>query len=118
MMKKKNIMKNIYAEKRTRSANEPVISDGVMMANFIWNRAKSASGMDAPPKIFPAGVVYTSAPTFWNIRNVSGLPMMPPMSSPKHSENPMTTHNTEISPIAINDWSIVEITFFAPTMPP
>ena len=57
MMKKKNIMKNIYAENLTRSANEPVISDGVIMANFIWNRANSASGIVAPPNTFPAGVV-------------------------------------------------------------
>ena len=89
-----------------------------MMANFIWNRANSASGIVAPPSTLPAGVVYTSAPTPWNIRNVSGLPITPPMSSPKHSEKPMTTHRTEISPMAINDWSIVEMTFFAPTMPP
>ena len=39
-MKTKNqIMKNRYAEKRTRSAKEPVMSEGVMMANFIWKRA-------------------------------------------------------------------------------
>ena len=30
----------------------------------------------------------------------------------------MTTQSTDISPMAMNDWSIVEITFLAPTMPP
>ena len=57
MKKKKNIMKNIYAEKRTRSANEPVIKEGVMIANFIWNNANKANGIVAPPNILPAGVV-------------------------------------------------------------
>ena len=36
----------------------------------------------------------------------------------EHHEKPMTTHSTEISPMAINDCNIVEMTFFAPTMPP
>ena len=89
-----------------------------MMANFIWNNAKRAKGMVAPPKTLPAGVVYTSAPTFWNIRNVNGLPITPPMSSPKQSEKPTTTHKTDIRPIAMNDCNMVEMTFFAPTMPP
>ena len=34
-------MKSRYAEKRTRSANAPVISAGVMIANLSWNSAKS-----------------------------------------------------------------------------
>ena len=111
-------MKNIYAEKRTRSAKEPVISEGVMMANFIWNNAKSAKGIEAPPKTLPAGVVYTSAPTLRNIKKVRGLPITPPMSSPKHKEKPMVTHRMEIKPIAMNDCNMVLITFLAPTMPP
>ena len=37
-------MNSRYDENRTRSANDPVISAGVMIANLSWNSAKSISG--------------------------------------------------------------------------
>ena len=41
----KSVMNTRYAEKRTRSANDPVIRAGVITANFNWNIANSASGI-------------------------------------------------------------------------
>ena len=38
-------MNSRYDENRTRSANEPVIKAGVMMANLSWKNAKSTSGI-------------------------------------------------------------------------
>ena len=37
-------MNSRYDENRTRSANDPVIRAGVMIANLSWNSAKSSSG--------------------------------------------------------------------------
>ncbi|MNL32760.1 hypothetical protein D3C87_1546330 [compost metagenome] len=39
------LMKIKYEIKRTRSANEPVIIAGAIIANFIWNKAKSINGI-------------------------------------------------------------------------
>ena len=72
MNTQKSIMNTRYAEKRTRSANAPVMSDGVMIANFIWKSAKSASGMVG------AIASFTFAPTSRNMKNCDGLPMSPP----------------------------------------
>ncbi len=60
-------MNTRYAEKRTRSANDPVISAGVMTANFNWNIANSASG------IVGARSGCVAAPTPRNMKNVNGI---------------------------------------------
>ena len=90
------------------------MSDGVMIANFIWKSAKSASGMVG------AIASFTFAPTSRNMKNCAGLPMSPspPTSSPKLSEKPTTTQRMEMMPMAMKLWRIVEITFLRPTMPP
>jgi hypothetical protein len=46
------------------------------------------------------------------------LPITPQWSAPKVSEYPTTTHSKLITLIATKDWTIVAITFFAPTSPP
>ena len=105
-------MKTRYAEKRTRSANEPVIRDGVIMANFIWKRAYSARGMVG------ASNGYVAPPTFLNMKNVAGFPMKCPTSSPNARLKPKKTHIMLIIPMAIKLCNIVDITFFARTIPP
>jgi hypothetical protein len=46
------------------------------------------------------------------------LPITPQWSAPNASEYPRITHSKLITPIATKDWTIVAITFFAPTRPP
>ena len=41
----KSMMKSRYDENRTRSANDPVIKAGVMIANLSWKNAKSINGI-------------------------------------------------------------------------
>ena len=45
------------------------------------------------------------------MKNVRGSPIQPPKESPKAKLNPKTIQITEITPMAINDCNIVEITF-------
>ena len=59
-----------------RSANAPVISAGVMMANIIWKTMNARCGTPATR----SGL--GSAPTPLRA-NQSRLPMMPPTSGPK-----------------------------------
>ena len=72
----------------------PVMSAGVMMANFNWNRANNKNGT------VPAKSALGLSPTFLNAKNVRGSPTMPPRLSPKHKLNPTSTHNTLITPRA------------------
>ena len=44
--------------------------------------------------------------------------MMPQWLVPKVSEYPTITHSRLITPMATKDWTIVAMTFFAPTSPP
>ncbi len=44
--------------------------------------------------------------------------MVIPNEFPKDKEKPTTTHTKEITPKAIKLCSMVEITFFLPTIPP
>ena len=44
MNRLKSTMNSRYEENRTRSANDPVIRAGVMIANLSWNIAKIRSG--------------------------------------------------------------------------
>jgi hypothetical protein len=108
----KRTVKVTTAQKRTRSANDPVMSAGVMIANFRWNRAKMTSGMVG------ASPGCVAVPTCRNMKNVRGSPITPPMSSPKARLKPTTTHTMLMTIIAIRLWSIVEMTFFLRTMPP
>ena len=71
-----------------------------------------------------AGVALSSeaalAPTPWNMKKSQGLPMSPspPTSLPKERLNPHTTHRMLMMPMAMNDWRMVLMTFFLPTIPP
>jgi hypothetical protein len=95
-----------------RSANVPVISAGVMMANLSWKNANNTSGIvGASDQGFPSS-------TPLNMKNVVGSPMKPPMESPKARLNPTTIQRMLMTPIAIKLWSIVEIIFFVSIMPP
>ena len=51
-------------------------------------------------------------------RKVNGLPITPPMSSPKARLKPTTYQSTLITPNATKLCSMVEITFLGLTMPP
>ena len=97
---------------RTRSANDPVISAGVMIANFSWNSAKTISG------IVGASAASVPAPTRLNMKNVAGLPMMPWMLSPNARLKPTTTHRMLMTAIATTLCSIVDTTFLVRTIPP
>ncbi len=105
-------MNSRYDENRTRSANEPVIKAGVMIANLSWNIAKITSGTVAHNALFVA------SPTPSNIRNVIGLPITPPRLSPKARLKPTATQIRLMTPSATTLWSIVETTFFRLTIPP
>ena len=112
-----------YPEKRTRSANDPVISEGVMMANFIWNSANNTKGIVVVTAPISLAVSPFSTPTFptptlLSIKKSHGLPMMPPISSPNARPNPNTTQMTLTKPMTIKLCNIVDITFLARTMPP
>ena len=50
-------MNSTMAENFMRSANEPQISAGVMMAKVIWNIEKTNSGMFATPGSHSEAVV-------------------------------------------------------------
>ena len=95
-------------------------NSGVILSQLFRGFYKAAKGHEEldGAAFCSAMVEGTKAAYPWNIKNVNGLPITPPMSSPKQSEKPTTTHNTEINPMAMNDCSMVEITFFAPTIPP
>ena len=43
---------------------------------------------------------------------------MPPRLSPNDRLNPTTIHSTLTTPRAMKHWSMVEMTFFAETIPP
>ena len=62
------------------------------------------------------GSVASDTP--WNMKNVNGLPTMPPRLSPNARLKPMTIHRTLTTPRAMKHWSMVEMTFLADTIPP
>ena len=106
-------MNSRYDENRTRSANEPVISAGVMIANLSWNIAKTSSGIVARRP----GVSGSLTPS--NIQESSaGCRRSRPRLSPNARLNPTATQTRLITPSAITLWSIVETTFLNPTIPP
>ena len=98
--------------KRTRSANDPVISAGVMIANFSWNSANTISG------IVGARSGCVDAPTRMNMKNVRGSPISPWTLSPNARLKPTTIHRMLITAIATKLCSMVETTFLVRTMPP
>src|SRR5688572_1685288 len=73
------------ALKRLRSANAPVMSAGVMIANIIWNTMKAWCGTVA------AYAAFGSMPTPRSASQ-SSPPMTPPMSGPNASVQPHSTH--------------------------
>ena len=95
-----------------RSAVAPTTSAGVIIANFIWNKANSKRGMVG------ASGHGAWALTPFNIKKVAGLPTMPWYDSPKAMLKPHTTQKTLMSPVAMKLCNIVEMTFFLLTIPP
>ena len=83
-----------------------------MMANLSWKAANSTSGR------LGARRGCAAVPTLLNMKNVSGLPITPPMLSPNANEKPTTYQSSEMTPSAIKLWSIVEMTLRLLTMPP
>jgi hypothetical protein len=67
------------ALKRLRSANDPVMSAGVMTANIIWKTMNASAGTE------PAYSGFGSWPTPLSAAQ-SSPPMRPPWSGPKASE--------------------------------
>ena len=103
-------MKARYPAKRIRPMKAPAISAGVMTANFIWKAMNKSGGMVGANAV---GVVPTPrSMKFWK------PPMIPEWSGPKASEYPTTIHITETTPMATNDWAIVERTLRSSTSPP
>ena len=107
------------AENRIRSANAPVTTAGVMIANAIWNSTKTLSGMvvctgAAVPAPRMNGLSHASAMPFSSNREPSPIQ---PLPSPNASEYPATIHR--MVPIAQmkNDCIMVPSTFFLRTMP-
>ena len=52
------------------------------------------------------------------MKKVSGLPTMPPRLSPNARLKPTTIQSTLTTPSAMKHCSMVEMTFFAETIPP
>ncbi len=85
----------MYELKRIRSAKAPVISAGVIMANFNWYMAKSSSGI-------VGAILNVALPNVSRIiKNVAGLPMMPCMDSPNTKLKPKNIQITVIMAIQI-----------------
>ena len=82
------------------------------MANFNWKNANRTSG------IVGASDHGLPSSTFWNMKNVDGFPIRPPMDSPKARLKPTTIHTTLITPMAIKLWSMVEMMFLVSIIPP
>ena len=106
-------MNSRYDENRTRSANEPVIRAGVMIANFSWNSAKTTSG------IVGASVgVRRVADAVEHEERQRVADDARRCLSPNARLKPTTTQTRLMTPSATTLWSIVETTFLKPTMPP
>ena len=94
-----------------RSAKLPVISAGVIMANFNWNRAKSKKG------IFSENSGFGLNDTPLKAKNVAGFPTKPPILSPKARLNPTTTQRTLITPRATKLCNMWKLYFFGSPSP-
>ena len=107
----------MYAGNRTRFANAPVMSAGVMMANIIWYAKNTNSGI-----VSLAGAGVLSDTPRRNAR--SKLPTIPAKSVPllrsplKHIENPKAHQSTVVHPIDAKLCIMIASTFFRPTSPP
>ena len=106
-------MNSRYDENRTRSANEPVIKAGVMIANLSWNIAKTISGIVAAQRRVGR---LAHAVEHEERQRVADRPR--PMLSPNARLKPTTTQTRLMTPSATTLWSIVETTFLKLTMPP
>ena len=106
-------MNSRYAENRTRSANEPVISAGVMIANLSWNIAKTSSGIVGAQRR-----VRRLAHAVEHEERQRVADHARRCSSPNARLKPTRTQSRLMTPSATTLWSIVETTFLKPTMPP
>ena len=72
MKRQKRTRKIIYDLNFMRPAKVLVMSAGVMIANFNWNKANNTRG------IVGASVQGLPSRTFWNIKKEVGSPLNPP----------------------------------------
>ncbi len=101
----------MYELNRIRSAKAPVISAGVITANFNWNMANNINGTVGPS----FHVALPSMPFI--MKNVEGFPITPYRESPKARLNPNITQIIVMMPIQTKLCIMVESTFFLVTMP-
>ena len=93
-----------------RSANAPVMSAGVMMANIIWYAMKRIWGI-----VWASGAGSTPTPASprW-----AKPPTIPPMSGPNASVYPKNTHWRLMTAIRTKLWASRLRTFLDLTSPP
>ena len=105
-------MNSSIAPNRTRSANAPMMSAGVMIAKVSWNMANTVSGME--PVSAPRGTFARNAlPSPPTTAFTAGFP-----AGVNASEYPTATQST-VTTDAIEKHCIrTERTFFVRTRPP
>src|ERR1700761_4489465 len=103
-------MNTSIAENFIRSANAPVISAGVMIANISWYTMNVCSGIVAAYAVFGA----TPPPR----RNTLCSPPINALPVPNASEYSTNAHNTVTTAIMAKVCIIVPSTFFFRTRPP
>ena len=72
-----------------------------MIANLSWNIEKTNSGIVILSASSPVPNVTVASLTLSNMKNVNGLPITPPMSSPNARLKPTATHKRLMTPNAI-----------------
>lgn len=95
MIRDHNTMNKMYEVNLILSAKAPVIKAGVIIANLSWKKANNINGMVGARL---QGFAPIPSPI---IKKVEGLPMIPPMLSPKARLNPTTTQIMVMTAIEI-----------------
>ncbi len=101
-------VKMSQVENLARSAMAPLMRAVAMMANMAWKAANARAGV--LPDTCPMSSPRPSRP--------AGLPMRPPMLSPKVSPYPYSTQSTPMVAIVPKLIIIMLSTLLARTMPP
>ena len=98
--------------RRIRPANAPMISAGVMAANFSWNAKNRSAGIVAEYAVF-ADDPTPLRPKYWK------FPMNPPsVESPKVNVYPQMAQARLTRPKMAMHWTMVETRFLRRTSPP
>ena len=105
-------MNSRYDENRTRSANDPVIRAGVMIANLSWNIAKISSGTVGESSGMGGLADAVEHEVGQRVAD------QPPAIVAEGQAEPDDDPEDRDHPQATKLWSIVETTFLKPTMPP